>query len=278
MGLQRIRLGEFTFDPTSGELRRLRQDGTAELRRLPPQPTRLLSLLAARPGEVVSRDALQQTLWPDVQVEFDQGLHFCIRQVRAALDDSAAAPRYIETIPRRGYRLVAQVEPLADEVSAGPGKSSRVRFVVGTTLLLAVLTLVVIGLRLDAGPTAYPRVAILPFRSPAGFPAPASHGHLAESILLQVDRVGHGRLELVGPTTTSAYSDDAVSIGRLIDDLGVDYLVHGRYLHDPSGPRLLAELIRASDGVHVWVHAFDAQEDPATIAAVVADALAGLSG
>jgi len=79
MGLQRIRLGEFTFDPTSGELRRLRQDGTAELRRLPPQPTRLLSLLAARPGEVVSRDALQQTLWPDVQVEFDQGLHFCIR-------------------------------------------------------------------------------------------------------------------------------------------------------------------------------------------------------
>ena len=87
----------------SGELRR---NGTTV--RLQPQPLKVLLLLAGRPGEVVTREEIQAEIWPaGTFVDFEQSLNFCIRQIRAALRDDANAPRYVETLPRRGYRWVA---------------------------------------------------------------------------------------------------------------------------------------------------------------------------
>ncbi len=97
-----LRFGAFEMDIKSGELRR---NGT--LVRLQPQPFKVLALLAERPGEVVTRDEIQSNVWPaGTFVDFEQSLNFCIRQLRAALGDSAMHPRYVETLPRRGYRWV----------------------------------------------------------------------------------------------------------------------------------------------------------------------------
>ena len=74
-----------------------------------PQVAAVLDLLVRRPGEVVTRGELRDALWPDTTVEFDQGLNFCIRQLRMALSDDAAQPKYIETLPKRGYRFVGRV-------------------------------------------------------------------------------------------------------------------------------------------------------------------------
>ena len=97
-----LRFGPFELDVRSGELRR---NGTTV--RLQPQPFKVLVLLACRPGDVVTREEIQAEVWPaGTFVDFEQSLNFCVRQIRAALGDNANAPRYVETLPRRGYRWV----------------------------------------------------------------------------------------------------------------------------------------------------------------------------
>jgi DNA-binding winged helix-turn-helix (wHTH) protein len=99
----RRRFGVFEFDLRTGELSK---DG--RLVALRPQAQRLLGLLVASPGEVVSRSDIQQALWSgDTFVDFDQGVNHAIRELRAALGDVADAPRFIQTLPRRGYRRAA---------------------------------------------------------------------------------------------------------------------------------------------------------------------------
>ena len=100
-----LRFGVFELNVTTEELRK-----SGILIRLAPQPLKLLALLARRSGQVVTRDEIQQTLWgEETYVDFEQGMNHCIKQIRNALSDSADAPLYIETIPRRGYRFLAPV-------------------------------------------------------------------------------------------------------------------------------------------------------------------------
>ncbi|HVO11731.1 MAG TPA: winged helix-turn-helix domain-containing protein [Vicinamibacteria bacterium] len=97
-----LRFGVFEMSLRACELRR-----AGRLVRIQPQPFRVLALLAGRPGEVVTREEIQAEVWPaGTFVDFEQSLNFCIRQIRSALGDSALSPRYIETLPRRGYRWV----------------------------------------------------------------------------------------------------------------------------------------------------------------------------
>lgn len=104
-----LRFGQFSFDPLAGELR----DQEGAVVPLEPQPARVLAALASRPGVVVSREELRASVWPEgTHVAFDQGLNYCIRQVRSALGDNARQPVFIETVARRGYRFLPRVEGL----------------------------------------------------------------------------------------------------------------------------------------------------------------------
>jgi DNA-binding winged helix-turn-helix (wHTH) protein/TolB-like protein/tetratricopeptide (TPR) repeat protein len=106
-----LRFDIFELDTAAGELRR-RGDRV----KLPPQPFRVLELLIRRGGEVVTRTDIRERIWSDSFVDFEQGLNFCIRQIREALGDTADAPRFIETLPRRGYRFLFPVDtPLPAE-------------------------------------------------------------------------------------------------------------------------------------------------------------------
>jgi DNA-binding winged helix-turn-helix (wHTH) protein len=110
----RLRFGIYEIDARSGELWR---DGVPA--HLPPQPFKVLWLLASRAGDVVTREEIREALWGhDTFVDFDGGLNFCINQIRKALRDSAESPRFIHTLPRRGYRFIATVEPVAPSPSA----------------------------------------------------------------------------------------------------------------------------------------------------------------
>src|SRR5687767_5305442 len=103
-----IRVGDFVVDPRSGELR-----GEAGRQLLSAQPLNVLLALIERPGALVTRDEIRLRLWPaDTYVDFEHGLNAVVKRLRDALGDSADAPRYIETVPRRGYRLVAEVRPI----------------------------------------------------------------------------------------------------------------------------------------------------------------------
>jgi DNA-binding winged helix-turn-helix (wHTH) protein len=109
---RRLRFEAFEFDLDTVELRK-----NGRRIRLQDQPSRLLALLAARPAELVTRTEIQKTLWEEGQfVEFDHAVNTAIKKVREALDDDPESPRIIETLPRKGYRFIASVEWVEDEV------------------------------------------------------------------------------------------------------------------------------------------------------------------
>ena len=130
-----LRFGTFELDEEAGQLRK---DGVPV--RLPPQAFRLLALLASRPGELISRDEIRQQLWgEDTYVDFDQGVNFCIKQVRSVLRDDADRPLYVETVPKRGYRFIAPVErpgPVTPPPSGGKrsGMDSRLQRALWTNI------------------------------------------------------------------------------------------------------------------------------------------------
>jgi DNA-binding winged helix-turn-helix (wHTH) protein/tetratricopeptide (TPR) repeat protein len=133
-----LRFGAFALDEVRRELRR-----NGVLIRLQHQPLTVLILLAGRAGEVVSREELRRAIWPDgTFVDFDRGLNFCINRIRRTLDEDARAPRYIETIPRVGYRFIAAVTRVT-EAMASEGPRPRPAWpraaVSGVAVMLALL-------------------------------------------------------------------------------------------------------------------------------------------
>ena len=134
-----VRFGTFEVDLPAGELRK----GGVKLK-LTGQPFQVLTILLERPGEVVTRDELQKRLWPDTFVDVDHNLNTAINKIREVLGDSAESPRFVETLPRRGYRFIAPVESARN--SAAPGGSgarqqSRASWTRRTSILLVVLAL-----------------------------------------------------------------------------------------------------------------------------------------
>lgn len=133
-----VRFGDFEFDPAAGELHEHGQ-------RIPiqEQPLVLLALLVSRPGQLVTRQVLCERLWPEAFVDFDNGLNNAISRLRTALHDSAATPRFIETVGRRGYRFIAAVEPAGDGTTAAApdvaawliGEGARVALAPGENIL-----------------------------------------------------------------------------------------------------------------------------------------------
>jgi DNA-binding winged helix-turn-helix (wHTH) protein len=122
--------GPFSFDPQTGQLRK----GSTDVP-LQTQPARVLAVLASKPGELVTRDELRAQIWGETWVNFDQGLNYCIRQIRIALADDAKSPRYVQTLPQRGYRFVAGVAAPVTQHPPAPVRSRRVTIVAAALAL-----------------------------------------------------------------------------------------------------------------------------------------------
>jgi Tol biopolymer transport system component/DNA-binding winged helix-turn-helix (wHTH) protein len=121
--LRLLRFDDFEVDPRSGELRK-----AGVKLKFGGQPFQVLSVLLERPGEVVTREELQKRLWPDTFVDVDHNLNTAINKIREVLGDSAESPRYVETLPRRGYRFIGELEPPLEAVvpiESGRGSLSR---------------------------------------------------------------------------------------------------------------------------------------------------------
>src|SRR5215470_874658 len=109
--LEVVRFGEFEVDLRSRELRR-----ESVSVRLPDQSFEVLAMLLERPGELVAREEIQKRLWSaDTFVDFDHGLNSAVKRLRDALGDSAEAPRFVETLPRRGYRFIGIIEGISQD-------------------------------------------------------------------------------------------------------------------------------------------------------------------
>jgi DNA-binding winged helix-turn-helix (wHTH) protein/Tol biopolymer transport system component len=182
-----IRFGLFELDLKAGQLSR---NGTKL--RLPQQPLQVLAVLLERPGEILTRDELRQRLWPsDVFVDFDHGLNKSIQKLRDALGDSATSPRYIETIPRVGYRFIAPVRngarPLEPEVAmkidrpaptpAVAGKQ-RARWWIPLLGVFAVCAVLAVYLYSPHHPAVIKYTQLTDFTDSASTPAISLDGHI----------------------------------------------------------------------------------------------------
>lgn len=266
--------------------------------KLAPQPFRILTLLASRAGEVVTREEIRREVWgEETYVDFERGLNFAISQIRAALEDDAQSPRFIQTLPRRGYRFIAPVEqaapvpPIPPEppISPGPPPSavpSRARLSVWGLIALLGIALVVTVVamrRRDAPPTLDgPRlmVAVLPFEDlSAGPPQAYWSDALTGELIAQLGRLRPERLGVIARTSVMTYKGVRRDIGEIAEELGVDYLLEGSVRRSGESVRITAQLVQAQDGTQLWAEtyerdrrgAFDVQ---AQVGAEVARALA----
>ncbi len=131
----RIGFGVFELDPRAGELRK-----RGVKLKLEGQPLQLLEILLECPGQVVTREELQRRLWPDgTFVDFEQGINAAVKRVRQALDDSADTPRYIETLPRRGYRFIYPIDATKSGTKRLPRRRAVPVFAAATVILMAVV-------------------------------------------------------------------------------------------------------------------------------------------
>jgi DNA-binding winged helix-turn-helix (wHTH) protein len=154
----RFRVDDFEFDSGTGEVHR-----GGSVHRLEPQPAALLALLMSRPGVLVTRQEAIRALWSDhTSVSFQDGLNYSVRQVRIALEDQVRQPRYVETIPRRGYRFIATVDASSAPADrALPGRAAR-RWVAAAVcgILLAAGTVVI-----ERRPNRHHEIAVTILRS-----------------------------------------------------------------------------------------------------------------
>ncbi|HZM63445.1 MAG TPA: winged helix-turn-helix domain-containing protein [Vicinamibacterales bacterium] len=285
--VEHAEFGPFRFELTAGTLSR---HGMPV--RLQPQPARLLAILVSRAGEVVSRDELRQQIWPDgTYVDFERGLNFAVAHIRAVLGDSADAPRYIETVPKRGYRFIAPVRrppngheavtaPPGEETSARPSESriepriSRTLVVSGTLAVLAVAAvLAMLWSRADARTV---RVAVVPFDNETGQDA-------FDDVAVAIADQTVARLATPERLTRLSVIGNAAALRRPrafrdIKDIGrqvaADYVVLAQMKVDKSRVRLIAHLIRASDEAHVWANVYDRDSFTLEVQSELAEAIA----
>lgn len=285
----RIRFGAFEVDLGSGELFK---HGIRI--KVQDQPFQILTTLLERPGELIPREELRRKLWADdTFVDFDAGMNAAIRRLRDALNDSAEQPRYIQTLPRHGYRFIADVEsipatydhPLADTPSlhadkgslalpsistipvsdtVAPGrKISRKHWLFGLGLTVALAAVIAIGTldwrhRLFAthASTGIQSLAVLPLQNLSGDPSQDYFADgMTDALISDLGQIKS--LRVISRTSSMHYKGTKEKLPQIAKELNVDAVVEGSVVRVGSRVRISAQLVEAPTDRHVWASAFE---------------------
>ena len=250
------RFGVFELDPGTGELRR-----SGVRIHVQDQPVRILETLLERPGELVTREELRTRIWGDTFVDYDRALNTAIRKLRDALNDSAEAPRYIETIPKRGYRFIAPVEqgegvkvgrpedPKAQPVMAKPSGLSTFR--IAAAVAIAVIVALAVTLILRRPAPAFDSLAVLPFANLTGA---ASNEYVADGLTesLIADLAHIPELRVISRTSAMHYKNTRKALPAIAKELEVGALVEGSLVRFGDRARVEVKLIDASRDALLW--------------------------
>jgi TolB-like protein/DNA-binding winged helix-turn-helix (wHTH) protein/Tfp pilus assembly protein PilF len=271
----RLRFDSFEVDLCSGELWK---HGTRL--RLQDQPFQVLRVLLERRGEIVSRDELKQTLWPaDTFVDFDDGLNTAVKKIRDLLGDSAERPRYIETIPKRGYRFVGQAAlafsvHLAEPHVASPPplvpaqrSSQRPVRIRHRSISLAVFSAGLIFTVLAASRwrslqfdhSAVPHIESLAVLPLVNLSHDADQDYFADGMTeALITNLAHVRaLRVISRTSVMRYKGTNKTLREIARDLNVDAVIEGAVQRSGNRVRVTAQLIHGQTDVHLWAKTFD---------------------
>jgi len=209
-----VSFGEFELDLEAGMLRK-----SGRALKLRPQPMRVLCLLVSHAGRPVSREEIRRHLWGESTfVDYDVGVDSCVNRIRMALRDKAQAPRYVETLPRQGYRFIA------------PVKRERA--------------------------FAEPTLAVLPFANLNGDPARDYFADgVTDALITELARVPAVRV--ISRQSVLHLKGSSRKLEEIARDLGVDGVVEGAALHEGNRVRLTAQLILTEPERHIWAQSYD---------------------
>jgi TolB-like protein/DNA-binding winged helix-turn-helix (wHTH) protein/Flp pilus assembly protein TadD len=258
------RIGEWSVQPS---LNRLDRDGVSV--DLEPKLMDLLVCLAEHAGEVVSKETLLDRVWRVEHVS-DGTLSHAVAELRRALGDDARRPEYIETIRKRGYRMVAAVAPDSTPVMAteagleASSRPSRRLAFIALALLLALSAAAWIGIaRRGDDPPRVPKIVILPFENLGTEAHESFAAGLTDEIISRLASVRG--LQVVSRTTAFNYDSAGRSAPEIGAELGVDYIVEGAVRWssggDPQMVRITPQLIRVEEDGHLWSGRFDRRPD-----------------
>jgi TolB-like protein/DNA-binding winged helix-turn-helix (wHTH) protein len=262
----------WTLHRDSGELER---DGSRV--RLQDLPFQILDELLSRPGEVVTREQLIARLWPKTVVDFDGNLNSGVRRLRAVLGDDADAPRYIETLPRKGYRYIGEAPRLdapdgrSESPDARIGRRSRLVWAGAITLIVAAGSFAAVYLtrdrtsrpvpdsRSEVAPIARLRLAVMPFENLSpdasnAFFADGMHEEIITSISSRATN-----LEVISRTTMMMYRARPKSVRDVARELNATHVLEGSVRRDGTSVRLTLQLIDTHRDSHLWSKNFDRQ-------------------
>lgn len=282
-----IGFGVYEFNVVTRELRkngmRLRLEG---------QPLTILEMLVERPGELVTREEMQNKLWPgDTFVDFEHSLNAGVKRLRAILSDSPEHPRYIETQARRGYRFIASVDrrgvyaQAPAEVPPASVKTAQAGLTARSWSLVATIALCIVGLlgwgwhrwpnRSIAAPVPVIRsLAVLPLENLSGDPSQEYFADgMTEEVIGRLSMIGG--LRVISRTSVTRFKNTKLLAPEIARTLGVDALVEGSVTREGNRIRVHAQLIRASTDEHFWSETYDRElRDTLALESEVAQSIA----
>jgi TolB-like protein/DNA-binding winged helix-turn-helix (wHTH) protein len=247
--------------------------------RLPGQPFCVLSILLERPGQIVSREEMRDKLWgSDTFVDYERSLNSAIRKLRAVLGDSQESSRYIETVPRLGYRFIAPVEEISSPAESPVtalepitgGATATVAELPGRRWSLifgipAILLTLVAGYFMWSRARARPQprverlmLAVLPFENLTGDAAQdyLSDG-LTEEMIAQLGHLDPEHLGVIARTSVMHYKHTTEQVGQIGRELGVQYVLEGSLRREADRVRITAQLVQMKDQTHIWSRQYD---------------------
>jgi TolB-like protein/DNA-binding winged helix-turn-helix (wHTH) protein/Tfp pilus assembly protein PilF len=277
-----VRFGAFELNLHTGEMRK----GGVRIN-LPDQPFQVLKTLLDRPGDLVTRDDLRQRLWSaETFVDFEHGLNAAVRRLRDALGDSADVPRFIETLPRRGYRFIAPVvqPPSTEEASSRPVEPTksdalpppaaavalsvtraRVLGVVVTMVLVAAAVLWAFGYRSrstvrgeSAGTSGRSMLAVLPFENLTGDPEQEYLADgMTEELIAQLGRMDPSRLGSIARTSAMQFKKTTKRADQIGSELGVSHLLEGSVRTTGGRIRVAVQMIETRHQTQLWAEQYE---------------------
>lgn len=256
------RFGVFEFEPgTPGELRK-----NGRVVALEPQPARALAVLLARAGEVVGRDDLRDAVWgTGTHVDFDRGLAYCLSQIRSVLGDSGENPRFVQTLPKKGYKFIAPVTAVTVDAATAPAtaeSSVRRLSVADEFRRWQVAGYVVLGVALAIGwllsgsaPTDTPDkvvIAVSIFDNETGL---AEHDRvvagLSDLVVTRLTQLAPDRLDVIGNAAVLRQPRNIRNLKGIAAAVPADFVLLGQLQKGEAGLRFITHFIRLSDEAHL---------------------------
>jgi DNA-binding winged helix-turn-helix (wHTH) protein len=220
----------FELDIRTGELRK-----RGKRLRLQGQPLQVLATLLKRAGDLVTKEELQAAIWPaDTFVDFDHGLHNAIARIREALGDSADSPRFIETLPRRGYRFLETVKGAKNATSPASALENPSHDVCGNSVASCAV----------AG-------------RPLGWAGARNFADgMIEALITSLAKIK--ALRVLSRTSAMQYKGSRKSLPQIARELNVDAVIEGSVLLSGDRVRIAAQLIHATSDQHLWAESYGA--------------------